>query len=367
MAEKIKKDLCKVFNSLGLKISIKANLKVENYLDITLDLSTGKYYPYRKPDDKPVYIHTHSNHPPSILKEVPNSIGRRISTLSSDNDVFERSAPLYNAALKSSGYDKEIAYTKPSQATPARRNRKRQIIWFNPPYNKGCATNIGRRFLQLIQKHFEEKSHPLHKIFNRHTLKLSYSCMPNMASIIRSHNKQIAHPRDNNIDPCNCRVKDNCPLSGKCPSSSVIYQAKVTPGQGPPKHYIGLAATSIKVRVSNHLSSLKLESKAYATTLSKYVWDLKAKDQPYDISWSILCQASAYSNTTKRCNLCLAEKLHILKADKPSLLNKRSEILNTCRHSRSFYLSNFGPRSKEWNNPAGNSKIRTKFKKTVMD
>ena len=53
------------------------------------------------------------------------------------------------------------------------------------------------------------------KIFNRHTLKLSYSCMPNMKSIISSHNKHIlsnANTPTPQPDTCNCRKKPDCPL-----------------------------------------------------------------------------------------------------------------------------------------------------------
>ena len=38
-----------------------------NFLDVTLNLYNEKYYPYRKPNDRP-FINTLSNHPPSIRK-----------------------------------------------------------------------------------------------------------------------------------------------------------------------------------------------------------------------------------------------------------------------------------------------------------
>ena len=54
--------------------SHKSNFHVVNFLDVTFDLSTGKYKPYRKPNDDPLYINKHSNHPPSILRQLPTSI-----------------------------------------------------------------------------------------------------------------------------------------------------------------------------------------------------------------------------------------------------------------------------------------------------
>ena len=41
---------------LGLKILIETNLKVTNFLELTLNLKTGTSHPYRKPNDSPSYI-----------------------------------------------------------------------------------------------------------------------------------------------------------------------------------------------------------------------------------------------------------------------------------------------------------------------
>ena len=57
------------------------------------------------------------------------------------------------------------------------KTRKRKITWFNPPININVATNVGKTFLALIDKHFP-KNERLSKIFNRNTIKVSYSCLP---------------------------------------------------------------------------------------------------------------------------------------------------------------------------------------------
>ena len=44
--------------------------------------------------------------------------------------------------------------------------RTRHIVWYSTPYNKALKTNVGRKFLELIDRHFS-KSNPLSKIFNR--------------------------------------------------------------------------------------------------------------------------------------------------------------------------------------------------------
>ena len=70
--EKIKKGICNVFCDNDLKITVEANTTKVNSLDVTLDLTSGKYYPYTKEGNIPLYVHTKSNHPPTILKTSPS-------------------------------------------------------------------------------------------------------------------------------------------------------------------------------------------------------------------------------------------------------------------------------------------------------
>ena len=115
---------------------------------------------------------------PSIIKQLPTSINKCISALLADEQTFHESAPFYQNALRHSNFDHKLDYMKQaSQKT--HRNRQRNIIWFNPPFSKNVKTNIARNFLCLIDKHFPP-NHKLHKIFNRNTVKVSYSCMNNV-------------------------------------------------------------------------------------------------------------------------------------------------------------------------------------------
>ena len=80
--ESIKKSLCQIFRENGLKITLEANKKVVNFLDITLDLTRNIYKPYLKPNNPVLYVHKDSNHPPQILKNIPASINKRLSEIS---------------------------------------------------------------------------------------------------------------------------------------------------------------------------------------------------------------------------------------------------------------------------------------------
>ena len=73
-ADRISIDIIQIFADMGLKITIQTNFKVADFLDITLCLATGRYYPYWKPNDRPLYIYCRSNHPPNIIQNLPASI-----------------------------------------------------------------------------------------------------------------------------------------------------------------------------------------------------------------------------------------------------------------------------------------------------
>ena len=67
--------------------------------------------------------------------------------------------------------------------TQKRRNRPRKFLWFNPPYKIEVVNNLGKEFFKLLKRNFPSGS-PLHKIFNKNCVKLSYICMPNINGII---------------------------------------------------------------------------------------------------------------------------------------------------------------------------------------
>ena len=75
------------------------------------------------------------------------------------------------------------------------------------------------------------------------------------------------------------------------------------------------------------------------TSLSMYVWKLKRNNIPFDIRWKLVAAVPAYRKESQRCLLCLTEKTAILFGDRNLLLNKRSEIMNPCKHKDKHKLS----------------------------
>ena len=204
-------------------------------------------------------------------------------------------------------------------------------------------TNVAKKFLSIVERCFPQ-NHKFRKIFNRNNLKVSYSCLPNMASIISAHNKKILSETEkssNERKTCNCRNKNICPLDGSCLIESVIYKCHVTKSENDEgKHYIGLTGGKFKDRWASHNFSFRHEKASRSTELSKYVWELKNKGIEPKLSWTIIDRASSYRNGSKTCNLCLTEKYHIITS-KLNLLNKRSELISKCRHLNKFILCNY--------------------------
>jgi hypothetical protein len=170
--------------------------------------------------------------------------------------------------------------------------------------------------------------------------------MPNMKSIIASHNRSLLNKQhnENSTDirkKCNCRVKHQCPLNGNCLINNIIYQATVTrQDSGEDNTYIGLTENSFKTRYTNHTSTFRHNKYRNSTELSKYIWSLKDASVPYNISWRVVRECPSYSNKTKRCQLCLYEKYMIIFHPESSTLNKRNELASSCRHRRKFLLAN---------------------------
>ena len=105
-------------------------MKAVNFLNITLNLTTGKYQTYNKPDSNPLYINILSNHPPSIIKNLPGNISKRINNLSVDKATFNKSKDLYNNTYVESGFKHKITFQKEqntSTVTHNTKNRKRMI------------------------------------------------------------------------------------------------------------------------------------------------------------------------------------------------------------------------------------------------
>ena len=355
-AHTIKTRLEDVFREEGLKIKVKANLTVTDFLDVKLNLATGEYRPYKKPGSETVYIDSQSNHPPNVIKAMPGGIQKRISTLSHSKEIFEAEIRPYQHELDKRGYKCKLQYTPTEPNNSSETKRKRKTLYFNPPWNAAVSTDFARKTFNLIDEHFKEGT-LLGRLFNKKTIKIAYSTTRNMEQHIKGHNRNLIEksvPKDRSPEGCNCQER-NLPCfaggtedvpRGNCKVECVVYQAEVnsdTPATNEKENimrYIGLTEGPLKTRYTSHKSDMASKKLKGGTTLSRHIWELKDQNIPYSISWSIKEKCKPYIAGGKDCNLCIAEKAHILEADTRTSLNSRSEMLAMCRHKAKFLLKN---------------------------
>ena len=161
--------------------------------------------------------------------------------------------------------------------------------------------------------------------------------MPNIKAEIQKHNKNILknyktkHP---DTQLCNCTNKKQCSLNGHCLTESIIFQASITaniPGYKE-KVYLAVSATTFKICYGNHRKPFTKQRYKYDTELSKEYWKMKQQKRIPRIKWKVLRKCHAHNQTKKQCMLRLNEKHEIACYKGDNLLNKRTEILATCRH-----------------------------------
>ena len=157
-------------------------------------------------------MHRLSNHLPSIIKNIPKNINKRLFSIRADEKMFKSVAPQFQDALKKNGYDHILKFDPSESESKVRKkskNRaKRHILW----YNATVGTNVGKEFVKLIDKCFPP-SHPLHPIFNR----------KNMEKIISAKNTKVLKPPEPEKKSCSCTKNKECHRYGHIWSGMVQF------------------------------------------------------------------------------------------------------------------------------------------------
>ena len=146
-------------------------------------------------------------------------------------------------------------------------------------------------------------------------------------------------PKPTNNKTCSCRQKSDCPLNQKCLSECLVYNAVVNTSRT--KNYFAICEKNFKERYNNPTSSFKNKSRQKSKEVSSCIWELKENRKNYTIDWLISVKVHPYICGTRKCDLCLSDKLMIAKANSASLLNKRDELVSKCRHMNKFTLKCF--------------------------
>ena len=131
------------------------------------------------------------------------------------------------------------------------------------------------------------------------------------------------------------------PLDKNCLSGYLVYKALVDRlDTNKTQHYYG-TCKSFKERYNNHTASFRNKNKEKNTELSKYILELKDNNIKHNLKWRINFKAHPYVCGSRKYDLCLTEKLTIIKADPEKLLNTRDELVPKCRHMNKFTLRRF--------------------------
>ena len=200
--------------------------------------------------------------------------------------------------------------------------------------------NVGKKFLRILDTSFPPDS-PLRKILNRNTVKIGYKCMPNMGSLVSTHNTRLLmEDMVQQSQGRNCLDGPaSCPLTtSDCKKDNVIYVASVYT-QNTTEHYTGLTGDTFKKRWYKHNTTFNNIGERNKTTLSAHIWNLKEKGKPYDIKWDIMDRAMTFNPVNRKCRLCLKEIFYIMFKPESATLNSRQELFNTCRHRKQKLLT----------------------------
>ena len=141
-------------------------------------LVTKKYFPFWKANNAPLHINGFSNHPPTIIKQLPKMINKRISDLSYNKEEFDKVRSVYESTIKDSRHFPSMSCDNRNTQN-ARGNRNRKVMWFNLSYSQNVKTNIVKLLIKLVSKHFHKSNK-----YHNSNLKLSYCCITNVGNII---------------------------------------------------------------------------------------------------------------------------------------------------------------------------------------
>ena len=237
-----------------------------NFLDVTLNLSTGKYHPYSKPNNTPLYVHSKSNHPPSVLRNIPLSINKRLTEISSDQDSFEQASPPYQQALDKSGYNHKLQFKHPLNLTTNNktRSRKRKIIWYNPPYSKNVSTDVGQTFLKIIDEEFPAD----HPDYTKYSTVIQSRSATAVCQTLSRLSMDTTNPRCLHLSP---RIVPTCAVALKTIKNCAHCLINVSPN----RLYIkpqSLLRTKLQIDLPKHMwALLKTRSKQDLRTIKHHL------------------------------------------------------------------------------------------------
>lgn len=91
----VRKNVKKILKEAEFKTEIKTNLNIDDFLDVTFNLTNGTYCPFKKPIDSLLYVKISYNHPPQVIKHLPISINKMLNKNPSSKQIFNETKSEY--------------------------------------------------------------------------------------------------------------------------------------------------------------------------------------------------------------------------------------------------------------------------------
>ena len=110
---------------------------------MTFNLINGSYKLFKKLIDTLLYINKNSKYPPQITNKLPEKINAKLC-------IFFASKEEYETASKNNGYKNVDFKYNLENKNNNRKNRKRNIIWFNPQFRQTVSKNVVKRYLDFL-------------------------------------------------------------------------------------------------------------------------------------------------------------------------------------------------------------------------
>ena len=123
-------------------------------------------------------------------------------------------------------------------------------------------------------------------------------------------------------------------------SKDIVCKATIrTNSTNDTKDYLGMTSRIFKKQIIS-IKSFTSKKYSYETEHSKHIWHMEQNKTDFAINWPILKNSISYTGGSKKCNLCLEEKISILKEKSNCLRNKRSELVSACQYKKRFQANN---------------------------
>ena len=90
---------------------------------ITQDQNSSQPVDTRSKD----YWSPKSNHPKSVIRNIPKGVNKRLSENSANEDLFNSAVPVYQEAFKNDGYDFQLNYEPQEENNNAENNDNRNF------------------------------------------------------------------------------------------------------------------------------------------------------------------------------------------------------------------------------------------------